>query len=65
MAALNRIPCLQNMLANTRSLLARSYCDLPRINKLADVQTAHLQKDNGAIYDKKPFKVQLEKGKSS
>lgn len=33
------------------------------ILQLENVQTAHLQKDNGAIYDKKPFKVELVKDK--
>lgn len=31
-------------------------------NLLEDKHTAHLQKENGAIFDKKPFKIHLEKG---
>ncbi|PSN52208.1 hypothetical protein C0J52_12764 [Blattella germanica] len=36
---------------------------IPR-NVLKDVYNATNQKDNGKIYDKKPFKMRLEKGKT-
>lgn len=32
------------------------------VNKLEEFQTSHLQKENGAIFDKKPFKLTLEAG---
>ena len=32
-------------------------------NVLESVQTGHLQPDNGAIFDKKPFKLSLNEGK--
>lgn len=32
-------------------------------NPLESYQTAHLQPDNGSVYDKKPFKLRLEAGK--
>lgn len=31
-------------------------------NLLEDKQTANLQKENGAIFDKRPFKIHLDKG---
>jgi CDGSH iron-sulfur domain-containing protein 3 len=37
--------------------------EIPK-NPLQDVYTASSQKDNGVIYDKKPFKVKLEEGKT-
>lgn len=31
-------------------------------NPLEQYQTAHLQQENGVIYDKKPFKLELVEG---
>ena len=58
-------------------LVKRSYCLKPAApvvttepvktipkNLLEEHQTAHLQKENGTIYDKKPFKMQLEANKT-
>lgn len=33
------------------------------VNKLEECHTSHQQKENGAIFDKKPFKLTLEAGK--
>lgn len=37
--------------------------EIPK-NTLASVYSAQEQKDNGIIYDKKPFKVMLQEGKT-
>ncbi|KAK4877811.1 hypothetical protein RN001_010317 [Aquatica leii] len=42
--------------------LASTSSDLPK-NVLEDKITSHLQKSNGTVYDKKPFKITLEAGK--
>lgn len=46
---------------------SRGFCDkkpAPKIpiNVIADTQTSQYQQENGAIYDKKPFKTTLDKG---
>ncbi|CAD7077409.1 unnamed protein product [Hermetia illucens] len=45
------------------SNLVRLYATEVPKNILAEEQTGHLQQENGAIYDKKPFKIDLEGGK--
>lgn len=37
--------------------------EIPK-NPLEHLQTAHLQAENGVIFDKKPFKLTLEAGKT-
>jgi Iron-binding zinc finger CDGSH type len=47
--------------------LIRSMCskkaEVPR-NVLEPLQTGHQQSENGAIYDKKPFKITLDENKT-
>lgn len=40
---------------------AKDDSDIPR-NLLEEFQTSHQQKETGAIFDKKPFKITLEAG---
>ncbi|KAL7737702.1 hypothetical protein ACLKA6_006099 [Drosophila palustris] len=49
--------------AKTSADVAATAKTVPK-NLLEDKQTANLQKENGAIFDKKPFKIQLDKDKT-